>query len=75
MQTVQLDFQDAKTKHLQFKSSLRSVLFGEVLENENHIVSHTDCPVGKWIYEHALITYIDLQIGRASCRERVSSKV
>ena len=60
MQTVHLDFQDAKTKHLQFKSNLRSVLFGEALENENHVASHTDCPVGKWIYEHALTTYIDL---------------
>ena len=60
MQTVYLDFQDAKTKHLQFKSNLRSVLFGETLENESQVVSHTDCPVGKWIYEHALTTYIDL---------------
>ena len=60
MQPVYFDFQDAKTKHLQFKSNLRSVLFGETLENENQIVSHTDCPVGKWIYEHALTTYIDL---------------
>ena len=60
MQTVQLDFQDAKTKHLQFKSRLRSVLFGEILEDENPVLSHTDCPVGKWIYQHALNTYIDL---------------
>ena len=60
MQPVYFDFQDAKTKHLQFKSNLRSVLFGETLENENQVVSHTDCPVGKWIYEHALTTYIDL---------------
>ncbi len=60
MHTVQLDFQDAKTKHLQFKSRLRSVLFGEILEDENPVVSHTECPVGKWIYQHALKTYIDL---------------
>ena len=60
MQPVYFDFQDAKTKHLQFKSNLRSVLFGETLENENQIVSHTDCPFGKWINEHALTTYIDL---------------
>ena len=60
MQPVYFDFQDEKTKHLQFKSNLRSVLFGETLENENQVVSHTDCPVGKWIYEHALTTYIDL---------------
>ena len=60
MQPDYFDFQDAKTKHLQFKSNLRSVLFGETLENENQIVSHTDCPFGKWINEHALTTYIDL---------------
>ena len=57
MHTVQLDFQDAKTKHLQFKSRLRSILFGEILEDENPVLSHTECPVGKWIYNHALFTY------------------
>ncbi len=57
MQHVQLDFQEAKTKHLQFKSRLRSILFGEALEDENPVLSHTECPVGKWIYNHALATF------------------
>ena len=60
MHNVQLDFQDAKTKHLQFKSRLRSILFGEILEDENPVLSHTECPVGKWIYSHALFTYQDI---------------
>ena len=54
---VQLDFQEAKTKHLQFKSRLRAILFGEILEDENPVISHDECPVGKWIYKHALSAY------------------
>ena len=57
MHNVQLDFQDAKTKHLQFKSRLRSILFGEMVEDENPVLSHTECPLGKWIYNHALTTF------------------
>ena len=57
MHTVQLDFQEAKTKHLQFKSRLRAILFGEILEDENPVISHDECPVGKWIYKHALSAY------------------
>ena len=57
MHTAQLDFQEAKTKHLQFKSQLRSILFGENVEDDSSILSHTECPVGKWIYNHALPNY------------------
>jgi len=57
MNFVQLDFQQAKAKHLQFKSRLRSILYGAALTDESPVLSHYECPVGKWIYGHALSSY------------------
>lgn len=57
MHVIELDFQQAKSKHLQFKSRLRSILFGEELADETPVVSQYDCPVGKWIYRTALRNY------------------
>lgn len=56
MDTISLDFEQAKAKHLLFKSNLRSILYGLEV-NEAPVVSHTECAVGKWIYSHALKTY------------------
>lgn len=57
MSNIILDFQQAKVKHLQFKSNLRSILYGASDIDENPVLSHYDCTVGKWIYEYALGQY------------------
>lgn len=54
---IQLDFEQAKTKHLLFKSKLRSILYGAQLIDEAPVLSHFECTVGKWIYGHALKVY------------------
>lgn len=51
-----LDFEQAKTKHLLFKSRLRSILYGAEIDNAP-VVSQYECAVGKWIYGHALTRY------------------
>lgn len=56
-QYVQLDFEQAKVKHLLFKSKLRSILYGAQLIDEAPVLSHFECTVGKWIYNHALKAY------------------
>ncbi len=53
---IQLDFEQARTKHLLFKSRLRSILYGADMD-EAPVVSHFECAVGKWIYGHALQQY------------------
>jgi PAS domain-containing protein len=53
MDQVSLDFDQAKAKHLLFKSRLRSILYG-IEVDEGPVVSHFECAVGKWIYDHAL---------------------
>ena len=57
MSNIALDFQQAKVKHLQFKSNLRSIVYGAADIDENPVLSHFDCKVGKWIYEYALGQY------------------
>lgn len=52
-----MDFEQAKAKHLLFKSKLRSILYGAKLTDEAPILSHFECTVGKWIYNHALKAY------------------
>ena len=54
---VHLDFEQAKAKHLLFKSKLRSILYGAQLSDEAPVLSHFECTVGKWIYNHALKVY------------------
>ncbi|HYF01982.1 MAG TPA: CZB domain-containing protein, partial [Patescibacteria group bacterium] len=56
MNTVKLDFEQAKAKHLLFKSRLRALLYGGEVD-ETPVVSHHECAVGKWIYGHALKDY------------------
>jgi hypothetical protein len=53
---LQLDFEQAKAKHLLFKSRLRSILYGAEID-EIPVISHYECAVGKWIYNHALKVY------------------
>ncbi len=54
---IHLDFEQAKAKHLLFKSKLRSILYGSELIDETPVLSHYECAVGKWIYNHALKAY------------------
>jgi signal transduction histidine kinase len=56
MENIKLDFEQAKAKHLLFKSRLRSILYGEIID-ETPVLSHFECAVGKWIYGYALKTY------------------
>ncbi len=53
---IKLDFEQARSKHLLFKTRLRSILYGVIID-EGPVVSHYECTVGKWIYGHALQTY------------------
>jgi PAS domain S-box-containing protein len=54
---IHLDFEQAKAKHLLFKSKLRSILYGAKLTDEAPVLSQFECTVGKWIYNHALKAY------------------
>lgn len=56
MDTIQLDFEQARAKHLLFKSRLRAILYGIDID-EAPVLSHHECNVGKWIYGHALNAY------------------
>lgn len=56
MNPIILDFEQAKSKHLLFKSRLRSILYG-IPVKEGPVLSHHECSVGKWIYGHALTAY------------------
>lgn len=54
--SIHLDFEQARARHLLFKSRLRSILYG-IEVDETSVVSHYECAVGKWIYGHALQDY------------------
>ena len=56
MDNIKLDFEQAKAKHLLFKSKLRSILYGASMD-EAPVLSEYECGVGKWIYNHALSVY------------------
>jgi PAS domain-containing protein len=56
MDNIKLDFEQAKAKHLLFKSRLRSILYESEVD-EAPVLSHFECAVGKWIYTHALKAY------------------
>ena len=55
-----LDFQQAKAKHLLFKSRLRAILYDEGNAADSRVLSQYACEVGKWLYSHALIHYEDI---------------
>lgn len=56
MNNLILDFEQAKSKHLLFKSRLRSILY-DIAVDEAPVLSHYECSVGQWIYNHALAEY------------------
>jgi PAS domain S-box-containing protein len=56
MNLLELDFERAKTKHLLFKTRLRSMLYGVDID-ESFVTSYKECEVGQWIYDHALAKY------------------
>lgn len=53
MDLLELDFEQARAKHLLFKTKLRSYLYGIPID-ETALVNYTLCEVGQWIYGHAL---------------------
>jgi signal transduction histidine kinase len=53
---INLDFEQARAKHLLFKTRLRSILYGAEID-EAPVISQHECTVGKWIYGHALADY------------------
>ncbi|MBC7448326.1 MAG: PAS domain-containing protein [Hymenobacteraceae bacterium] len=56
MNAIELDFKQAKAKHLLFESRLRSILY-DIAVDEGPVLSHHECGVGQWIYGHALAAY------------------
>jgi PAS domain S-box-containing protein len=56
MHSLELDFEQAKIRHLLFKTRLKSILYGADID-ETSIISHLKCSLGKWIYDHALPEY------------------
>ena len=56
MDFFDLDFEQAKARHILFKARLRSILYGADID-EAPVTSHYECAVGKWIYGHALENY------------------
>jgi PAS domain S-box-containing protein len=56
MDLIELDFEKAKARHLLFKTRLRSILYGADID-ETPVISHLECSLGQWIYDHALKIY------------------
>jgi PAS domain S-box-containing protein len=56
MNVNMLDFEQARTKHLNFKIQLRSILYGDDID-QTPVLSHHECAVGKWIYGYAMNRY------------------
>ena len=54
-----LDFAAARTKHLSWKTRLRSFLDGGESMTEDQAVSHRDCDLGKWLYSEGMKNYGD----------------
>ena len=56
MNAIELDFEQAKARHLLFKSRLRAILYDSGID-DTAVLSHHECGLGKWIYDHALPAY------------------
>jgi len=56
MNVLELDFERAKARHLLFKTRLRSILYGADID-ETTVISHRECALGQWIYDHAIHDY------------------
>lgn len=48
-----LNFEEARAKHIEFKTKLRSILNGSIVD-ETAVLSHYECGVGKWIYNYGM---------------------
>jgi methyl-accepting chemotaxis protein len=51
------DFAVARVMHIAWKSGLRSFLDGKEIMNEDQVVSHRDCDLGKWLYSVGMAEY------------------
>jgi len=52
-----LDFALARSKHLDWKTKLKSFLDGRQTLTEAQAISHKDCELGKWLYSEGLKKY------------------
>lgn len=56
MTLTRLDFEQARSMHLHFKTQLRSILYGATVDPVPLLSEH-ECALGKWMYDHALQHY------------------
>jgi methyl-accepting chemotaxis protein len=56
-----IDFGEARSKHLMWKSRLRRFLDGQEAMSKDQAVSHKHCDLGKWLYSQGLKRYGQLQ--------------
>ncbi|MGN6646060.1 MAG: PAS domain-containing protein [Cytophaga sp.] len=56
MHKIELDFEQARTRHLLFRTKLKSILYGAEMDVHS-IISPIDSKIGQWIYAHALKLY------------------
>jgi PAS domain S-box-containing protein len=56
MNPIVLDFERAKALYSLFATKLRSILHGSEIDS-GPVLSHTQSPFGKWLYDHALKNY------------------
>ncbi|SOD82248.1 ATP-binding protein [Spirosoma fluviale] len=54
------DFQQAKADHLLLKNQLTVSLSNEGADQNIHILSQYACPLGRWLYSHALIEHEEI---------------
>ncbi|MDI9340554.1 MAG: CZB domain-containing protein [Sediminibacterium sp.] len=54
---AKFDFLMAKQKHLSWKFRIKSFLDGEEALTLDQAVSHTDCDLGKWLYDKGFERY------------------
>jgi two-component system CheB/CheR fusion protein len=59
--SISFDFEQAKIKHLLFKSRLRSILYGIDVNDDKPVLSQYECEVGKWIYSKGMASYGNLK--------------
>lgn len=60
MNFIRLDFEQARTGHLQFKTQLRSLLYGAVVDT-SPLLSEHECALGVWMHDHALQHYSHIE--------------
>jgi len=56
MTLTRLDFEQARSMHLYFKTQLRSILYGVSIDPVPLLSEH-ECALGKWMHDHALQHY------------------